>query len=79
MTKTREINFDVRISIKTLKDEGYTSREIEEKLKVPYSTVNYTLRRFKTTNCNKNKPRSGRPKANTARIDKKIVDLFEKF
>lgn len=78
MTKTREINFALRVSIKTLKDEGYSSREIEKKLNVPFSTVNYTLRRFKMAGTYQNKPRTGRPRATTAKIDKKIVDLIEK-
>lgn len=78
MVKTREIDLPTRGSIKTLKDEGYTSRQIGERLGIPYSTVNYTLKRFKNTNSFNNLRRSGRPRATTLDIDRKIVDYIEK-
>ena len=77
MVKNNEINLALRGSIQTLSDEGYSSRKIAEKLCVPYSSVNYTLRRFKYFKKHENLPRSGRPRATTPRIDKKIVNMIE--
>jgi transposase len=78
MVKSREIDLATRGSIKILSEEGYSSRKIAKRLAVAYSTVNYTLRRFKSTGKHNNLPRSGRPKSTTARIDKKIVNLIER-
>jgi hypothetical protein len=77
MVKTREIDLALRGSIKTLKDEGYSSREIGRKLNLPFSSVNYTLRRFEKTKSYTNIPRIGRPRATSSRIDKKILDPIE--
>ena len=77
MVKKNEIDFTVRISIKILKNEGYSSRDIRQKLNIPYSTVNYTLRKFKVTWNLENIQRSGRAGETTSRIDRKIVNLIE--
>ncbi len=77
MVKTREIDLATKGAIKALADEGYSSRKVGEKLKVSYSTVNYTLRRFNRTKSHRNLPRSGRPRKTTPRIDRKIVSLIE--
>jgi IS30 family transposase len=77
MVKAKEICLATRGSITTLKDEGYSSREIGEKLGVPYSTVNYTLKRFKKTKSFYNLPISDRPRATTTEIDKNIINFIE--
>jgi transposase len=78
MVKTREIDLPTRGSIKTLKSEGYSSRQIQEKLGIPYSTINYTLRRLELTKSHCNKARTGRPRKTTAIEDQKIIDFIEK-
>jgi len=78
MVKTHETSLSVRVAMKTLKDEGYSSRAIAEKLNISYSTVNYSLRRFNMSDSHENMPRSGRPKATTTKIDREIVVLMEK-
>ena len=75
MVKRKEIDLATRVSIQTLSDEGYSSRKIGEKLGIAYSTVNYTLKRFKSMKKHDTLPRSGRPKVTSSRIDKKIVSL----
>jgi transposase len=77
MVKTKEIDLATRGSIKTLNEEGYSLREISQRLGVPFSTVNYTLKRFKKTKSHHNLARSGRPRATTAKIDDKIVNFIE--
>jgi hypothetical protein len=72
MPKTNETDIANRSRIKTLSDEGYSSRELEEKT---YSTVNYTLRCLKNSKTLENLEKSGRPHVTTSATDRKIVEL----
>ena len=62
----------------TLRDEGYLYRGIAELLNIPFATVQTTINRFNMSGGHKTLPRSGRPRATTARIDKCIVDMIDK-
>ena len=77
MVKTHETDFAVRTSIRILKDEGYSCCDIGQKQNIPYSTVNYNLKKFKVTGNLKNMQRSGRPRETTSWIKRKIVNLIE--
>ena len=55
------ISQEQRVTIAVLAEEGYTSRQIAQRLGVSKSTVNYTLQRFHETRSFQDRPRSGRP------------------
>ena len=78
MGKSKELDLATRGSIKTLQDEGYSFRSIARRLNVPFATVRTTINRFNLIGSHKTLPRSGRPRATTARIDKIIVDMIDK-
>ena len=69
MPKTRELTLEQRQEIITLKKEGYSSREISKKIKIPRTTVDYTVKRHQETGENETKSRAGRPKATTRAED----------
>ena len=72
-TKRKELNIETRSAIVTLRKEGHTIREIAKKVKIPQSTVGYTLKRFDQTGGNSSRKRRGRPKVTTRAEDKYIV------
>ncbi|XP_072762585.1 uncharacterized protein [Anoplolepis gracilipes] len=55
-----------------LSREGKTSREISALLSIGKTTVNNIINKFKTTGSVADRPRSGRPRKTTARVDKLI-------
>jgi transposase len=77
MGRKPELDLVVRSSIKTLRDEGYSLRKISEKLKIPFTTVQRTLNRYKEYGTLKTLSRTGRPRCTTIRLDRKIVSLIE--
>ncbi len=47
MVNSRQLDMVSRGSIQTLKEEGYSVREIGKHLNIPFSTVQYSLKCFK--------------------------------
>ena len=58
-----------RAQMVVLKQEGYTLREIGDRLACHYSSVSYVLKKFKEKKTLKNLDKSGRPKKTTNRED----------
>ena len=66
MVKTKELTEAIRIFIKTLHEAKMSPSEIAVQLKIPRTSVYYTLDRLKTHGRLKNLPRCGRPKKTTS-------------
>jgi transposase len=60
MAKCRELTVEQRSRIKALYDAGWSYRKIAGDLKCSLSTINYTLKKIKTTKSCENRPRTGR-------------------
>lgn len=56
----------------------YSSYQIASKLKVPQTTVSYTIRKWKSTHSVADKPRTGRPSKLTATDKKKLENYLKK-
>lgn len=78
MPKNRELSIEKRAEIITLHREGYTGREISNKIKIPQATIAYTIRRHSKTGSNASKKRTGRPRATTKSEDKYIQTLSKR-
>jgi predicted DNA-binding protein YlxM (UPF0122 family) len=55
----------VRLQVQNVqkkRDEDYSMREIDKKLKISYNAVYYSLHRTALTGSNQNRKRSGRPR-----------------
>ena len=74
--KSNEIDMATRGSIQTLKEEGYSVRDISERLDIPKSTIHGILQRFKEHQSHQTLPRSGRPRCTTTHVDKKMVEIM---
>lgn len=78
MAPKKELSKDTRVQIVTLKNEGYTHRQISGKLGVSVGVVSNTIKRLKETTSYENRPRSGRPRISTPRDDRKLLNLVRK-
>ena len=63
----KQISFLIKLII-VLRNEGYSIREIAQKLKISYNSVYYSLHRMQT-GPNQNRKRSGRPQSTTEQED----------
>lgn len=73
MPKTKELSIEMRATIIAYHNNGKSNRQISQELKVPRRTVDYNVKKFKTSESVRNKTRSGRPRATTSAEDRKIV------
>lgn len=78
MAKRKQISLEQRSAICTLNEEGYSMRQIAEKIGVSYKGVHYTLVRKKATGGNQDRKRSGRPKSTKKQEDDYIVTLSKR-
>jgi transposase len=62
IARNKELSSETHPSILVLRNEGYSMREISEKLKISYNAVYYSLQRTAQTGSNQNRKRSGRPR-----------------
>ena len=69
----RPISLILKGRILQLNDEGYTLRQIQEKLGVPRSTINDTIRRFLKHHTTTPLPHTGRPQALDERTRRRIL------
>lgn len=77
MVNYRTLDQASRGSIQTLKEEGYSVRDIGKRLNIPFSTVQYSLKCFKQRKSHKNFKSSGRPRATTSSMDKFMTNMIE--
>lgn len=75
--KTKKANLDPfsRAKIVTLRDEGYSYREIGRRLKCSHSTVIELCKKFDVTGKVVDMKRSGRPKKSTPRDDRELARM----
>ena len=74
MARNKSLSSESRQSILVLKNEGYSMREIAQKL-ISYNAVYYSLHRTAQTGPNQNRKRSGRPRYTTELWDKSLNAL----
>jgi transposase len=55
MTRNKGLSSETRQSILVLRNEGYSMREIDKKLKISYNAVYYSLHRTAQTGPNQNR------------------------
>lgn len=70
MAPTRQISYESRVKIITLKEEGYSIRQISKKLKLSVSGVVKIVHRYRDTGSYNDRPRSGAPRKTSKREDK---------
>jgi len=75
MVKQSEVSKTDRIVAATLHNEGYSLKQIAERISRSVSTVSDVIRRIKATGQFENSPRSGRPRISSARDDRQLVRL----
>ena len=75
MPKRRNLTIEKRSSVVTLCDEGYSQRNIAKKLKISLCAVQSILKKKRETGTVADRPRSGRPRATTNRVDRSLVRL----
>lgn len=68
----KHTNLQLREAVINLYQSGKVSREIANSLLINKSTVNRMIAKYKLTNSLADKPRSGRPRKTTKRVDKII-------
>lgn len=68
----KHTNIQLRETVINLSLQGKVSREIAKCLLIDKSTVNRIIAKYKSTNSLVDKPRSGRPRKTTKRVDKMI-------
>ena len=69
MAKRRNLSIEVRASVVTLDNEGYSGREIAKKLRISRRAVQEILKKQRETDCVADRPRTGRPRATNRRQD----------
>ena len=67
-----------RAIVNAFAQDGLSVRQIVAKLKIPKSTVHDTIKRYKETNSNCDKPRSGRPRITSKAKNKSIILLSKR-
>lgn len=78
MAKRRELTIGERENIIKLHQSGHGYRKINKLLKYPTSTVQYVIKRWKSTRKLNNERRTGRPRLTTARVNRKILNILLK-
>ncbi|XP_008558725.3 transposable element Tcb1 transposase [Microplitis demolitor] len=78
MAKRKQITLEQRSAICTLREEGYSERQIAERLGISCKGVHYTLVRKQETGKNEDRKRSGRPKSTTNQEDNFIRVLSKR-
>lgn len=68
----KHTNIQLREVVINLSQQGKVSREIAKVLLIDKSTVNRIITKYKSTNSLIDKPRSGKPRKTTKRVDKII-------
>lgn len=77
MRKKITLDREKRAVINAFHKEGLSVREIANKMKIPKSTVQDTINRFRKTASNNDRKRTGRPKITTASEDR-VITLISK-
>lgn len=72
MTKIHLDN-EKRAIINSYRSDGLSLREISKKMNVPKTTVAYTIKRYRETGSNSNRPCIGRPRMTTIQEDRSIL------
>ena len=78
MMKKQETDIVLRTRIITLFEEGYSQREISEKVDCPKSTVGDIIKKYKDTGSIYSKEGRGRKRKTTKREDRLIVNTAKK-
>lgn len=71
--KMPQLSLEKRIQCVTLCEEGYTQREVADRLQCSQSAVSMAVNRQQQTGSHSNRPKSGRPRVSTAREDRVLV------
>ena len=79
MAKRKQITIEQRSAICTLREEGYSERQIAARLGIFCKGVHYTLIRKQETGKNEDRKRSGRPKITTNQEDNFIRVLSKRI
>lgn len=69
----KQLSVEQRARIMALHEESFSTRYIASRMHVAQSTVVKSVKRFKETTGNEDRPRCGRPRVTTAREDKFIT------
>lgn len=77
MAPTCQIPYELRIKIITLREEGYSIRQISKKLKFSVSGVAKTIHRYRDTGSYDDRPRSGAPRK-TSQREEKFLEVISK-
>ena len=77
MARNKGLSSETRQYILVLRNEGYSMREIANKLKILYNVVYYSLHRTAQMGSNQNRQRSGRHRCTAEQEDKHISVQFE--
>ncbi|KAJ9066543.1 hypothetical protein DSO57_1039694 [Entomophthora muscae] len=75
MAKTREIPEYIRRKVIKAREAGLSYRKIGSQLKIGAETGREIYQKFQEINSVKNRPRSGRPRKTTARVDQFIIRI----
>lgn len=73
MPKISEISLENRVKIQVLHEQGKSQKEIAKIVKCSRCAVQSALKRFAETGTHANKPKSGRKRVTTSRLDRKLV------
>ena len=73
MAAKRRLDHDTRIKIAVLREEGYSTTQIANRVKCSQSAVSKTLTRLKETGSVDDRKRSGRPRISNPREDRALV------
>ena len=75
MAPVRELNFEQRVRIVLLNEEGVSERKIAERMKISKTGVPNTIKRFKETGQYCDLPRPGQPRKKDEHGDRCITRL----
>ena len=75
MAAKRRLNHDTRIKIAVLREEGYSTTQIANRVKCSQSAVSKTLTRLKETGSVDDRKLSGRPRISNPREDRALVRI----
>lgn len=77
MAPTCQIPYELRVKIITLQKEGHSIRQISKKLTLSISGVAKTIYRYRDTDSNYDRPRSGAPRK-TSQREEKFLEVTSK-
>ena len=78
MKPKSHLDREKRAIVNAFAQDGLSVRQIAAKLKIPKSTVHDTIKRYKETNSNCDKPRSGSPRISSEAENKSIILLSKR-